>query len=230
MAIIKRIVCLANSRKLQGRCIAGCEITEGDRAFWIRPVSDREHEEVSEYERQYEDGSDPAVMDIIDVPLIEHRPKGCQQENWLINADAYWVKVGTLSWDELEAYAVTDGTLWINGHHTFNGVNDVIPLDAVGTVPSSLKLVHVGRLDLHVFKPGQAFGNPKRRVQGQFTFAGNTYSLWVTDPNIEREYLAREDGFYSIGESYLTISLGEPYDGKCYKLVAAVIRKGSGRS
>lgn len=225
MTVLKRIVCLANSRKLQGRCIAGCERGEGGSSVWIRPVSDREHEEVSEYERQYEDGSDPVVMDIIDVPLKGPHPKGYQQENWLIDADAYWVKVGTLSWDDLEAYAVTDGTLWINGHHTFHGVNDVIPVDVAVTVQSSLKLIHVGGVDLHVFKPGEAFGNLKRRVQGQFTFAGNTYALWVTDPNIEREYLAREDGFYSLGESYLTISLGEPYNGNCYKLVAAVIQK-----
>lgn len=228
MAIIKRIVCLANSRKLLGRCLAGCEMGQGRRSTWIRPVSDREHEEVSEYERQYEDGSDPVVMDMIDVPLMEPRPKGYQQENWLIDPDAYWVKVGTVSWNDLKAYAVTDEPLWINGYHTFHGVNDVIPVDVAATVQSSLKLIHVDGVALHVFKPGEAFGNSKRRVQGQFTFAGNTYALWVTDPNIEREYLAREDGSYGLGESYLTISLGEPYNGKCYKLVAAVIQKGSG--
>lgn len=225
MAIIKRIVCLANSRKLQGRCIAGRELVDGEPADWIRPVSDRQHEEVSEYERQYEDGSDPMVMDIIDVPLVGSSPKGYQQENWLIDPDHYWVKVGMVSWNNLEASAVTDGTLWINGHHTYNGVNDVIPLGVVATVQSSLMLIHVDRVDLDVFKPGEAFGNPKRRVQGRFTFAGNNYALWVTDPNVEREYLLREDGSYSLGESYLTISLGEPYNGNCYKLIAAVIQK-----
>lgn len=60
----KRIVCLANSRKLQGRCIAGRELVGGKPAAWIRPVSDREHEEVSECERQYQDGSDPRVLDM----------------------------------------------------------------------------------------------------------------------------------------------------------------------
>jgi len=48
MATVKRIVCLANSRKLQGRCIAGREIVQGKPGAWIRPVSAREHEEVSE--------------------------------------------------------------------------------------------------------------------------------------------------------------------------------------
>ncbi|MBS0151035.1 MAG: hypothetical protein JSR31_08845 [Nitrospira sp.] len=225
MTVRKRIVCLANSRKLQGRCIAGCEMSQGRPNVWIRPVSDREHEEVSEYERQYEDGSDPMVMDMIDVPLREPRPKGYQQENWLIDPDFYWVKVGALSWDDLEAYAVTDGTLWINGHRTFHGVNDFFPLDQAGTVRSSLTLIHVDMVELRVLRPGENFGNPKRRVQGRFTFAGNSYSLRVTDPKIEREYLAHQDGRYSLGESYLTISLGEPFEGNCYKLIAAVIQK-----
>jgi len=54
MSIVKRMVCLANSRKLNGRCVAGRELVAGQPTGWLRPVSEREHEEVSEYERQYE--------------------------------------------------------------------------------------------------------------------------------------------------------------------------------
>ena len=60
MTIVKRVVCLANSRKLSGRCVAGKELVSDRPLRWLRPVSNREHEEVSEYERQYEDGSGPA--------------------------------------------------------------------------------------------------------------------------------------------------------------------------
>lgn len=224
MAITKHIVCLANSRKLQGRCIAGRELVAGRPGSWIRPVSDRPHEEVSEYERQYEDGSDPGVLDIIDVPLREPRPKGYQQENWFLDSDEYWVKAGRLPWGDLEKLADTSGTLWLNGHHTSNGSNDVIPLDKAATVASSLKLVPVDSMQLSVFKPGEAFGNPKRRVQARFRFDGHGYALWVTDPIIERAYLSGQDGAYQLGESYLTISLGEPFNNRCYKLVAAVIQ------
>lgn len=47
----------------------------------------------------------------------------------------------------------------------------------------------------------------------------------MTDPIIERAYLSRKDGDYSMGESYLTISLGEPFNNHCHKLVAAVIEQ-----
>lgn len=79
MPVVKRIVCLANSRKLSGRCVAGKEMTAGRAGSWIRPVSDRPAEEVSLEERRYADGSDPALRDIINVPLREPRPKSY---NW----------------------------------------------------------------------------------------------------------------------------------------------------
>lgn len=173
MTIVKRIVCLANSRKLNGRCVAGIEITRGNkRVGWIRPVSAREHEEVSEYERQYQDGSDPRVLDVIDVPLIAPKPKVYQQENWLLDHNAYWQRVQRLTWDDLPPLADSAGPLWLNGDSTYNGMNDRIALAEAAALRSSLRLVRVDRLTLSVLKPGAAFGNPKRRVQGRFMHAG----------------------------------------------------------
>ena len=81
-----------------------------------------------------------------------------------------------------------------------------------------------------MFAPGAAFGNPKRRVQANFQHRGIRYALWVTDPVIERDYKARADGTYTIGECCLCVSLGEPLQKQngesCrYKLVAAVIQR-----
>lgn len=228
MAIVKRIVCLANSRKLSGRCIAGKE-QFGDRfGEWIRPVSKREHQEVSEYERQFEDGSDPSVLDIIDVPLLEALPQDYQQENWLLDSNRYWTKVGRADWSHLQRMVDHSGPLWKDGFSTFKGINDQIPLDLANDLRTSLRLVQVKGLTLSVFKPDEAFDNPKRRVQGHFYHYGSEYRLWVTDPRYEREYLAKADGFYRIGESFLTISLGEAFKGSCYKLIAAIIERDAG--
>jgi hypothetical protein len=190
----------------------------------VRPVSDRPTEEVSEHERQYEDGRDPQVLDIVRVPLIEERPKTFQSENWLLDPTAYWVREGALRWGELAEWTDNPTILWLNGHHTGAGYNDRVPQDLADTLHGSLYLLRVDQLNLHTFAPGASFGNPKRRVQGRFGHRGIQYHLWVTDPLIEREFLARPDGVHSMGVSYITVSLGEPHDGYCYKLIAAVIR------
>lgn len=223
MPIIKRIICLANSRKLSGRCIAGQELADGYVGDWIRPVSGREHEEVSERERGYQDGRDPQVLDVIDVPLIEPRPRTFQSENWLLDDGYYWTKVGRLEPDDLADHVDNAGPLWLNVGSTRAGTNDEIPVDQANELTSSLTLVHVPGVQVAVFSPGAAWGNPKRRVQARFELGGEDYGLWITDPIYERRYLRMDDGEYALGPSYLTVSLGEPYGGYVYKLVAAVI-------
>lgn len=39
----------------------------------------------------------------------------------------------------------------------------------------------------------------------------------------ERTYLAKHEGRYEIGPCFVTVSLGEPFRGACYKLIAAII-------
>jgi hypothetical protein len=194
-----------------------------DPGLWIRPVSARPHQEVSESERQYQDGSDIKVLDIIDVPLVRAQPNSYQSENWLLDPGYYWSREGKASWKELFAFCDTPSRLWLNESSTSSGFNDRVALTDAQQLDSSLFLLHIDNLNLRVFAPGEAFGNSKRRVQAQFWYNGVQYWLWVTDPLIERKYLARENGDYTIGECFLTVSLGEPYEGFCYKLVATVI-------
>lgn len=223
--IIKRIVCLANSRKLSGRCIAGRELVDSELVGWIRPVSAREHEEVSEREREYQNGEDPTVLDVIDVPVLEARPSAFQSENWLLDPNYYWSKVGRLNPSDLSGFVDNAGPLWLNVGSTIAGRNDEIPVDLANGLTSSLALVRVPELHLSVFSPGAAFGNSKRRVQARFALGAHDYWLWVTDPVYERRYLAKENDDYELGPSYLTLSLGEPYGGYVYKLVAAIIEE-----
>lgn len=178
---------------------------------------------MSEYERQYEDGSDPQVLDVMDVPVLESRSTDYQTENWLLDPRFYWERMGRLSPSDLPALADPVAPLWIDGYSTFNGLNDRIPIAEASSITDSLRMLHVDRLRLDVCRPGEAFGNNKRRVQGRFHHAGGEYALWVTDPHWERTYLAKLNGVYDIGESYLTVSLGEPYRDACYKLIAAII-------
>ena len=222
---VKRIVCLANSRKMSGRCIAGKELLiDGSPGQWVRPVSARESEEVSEYERRYQDGSDPRVLDVIDLPVLRANPKTFQRENWLLDPERYWERISHVANADLERFTDQAPTLWTNGYSSTNGRNDRIPVEVADGLDNSLRLVRVAELVLVVSQPGIDFGNPRRSVQGRFQYNGVDYWLRVTDPVCERQYLQQSDGDYPVGAAYLTISLGEPYQGHTYKLIAAIIQ------
>ncbi|MDE0193726.1 MAG: hypothetical protein OXQ90_20440 [Gammaproteobacteria bacterium] len=168
------------------------------------------------------------MLDIVDVPVLDATPQGYQSENWLLDSRYYWSKAGAFSPFELRRLVDPPDRLWINGYHTFNGSNDKVPEELMKGVSSSLRLIRVDALEVRVFAPGEAFGNSKRRVQGRFEHAGDHYTLWITDPVYERSYLSKLDGSYRIGSCYLTVSIGEPYDDSCYKLLAAIIEPASG--
>lgn len=223
MAEVKRIVCLANSRKISGRCVAGKQWGAGKPGSWFRPVSSRPSQEVSEEERRYQDGTDPKLLDIIDVPVLNASPGSFQVENWVLNPKYYWGRVANMAYGDLARLVDAPATLWLNGSNTSAGLNDRVSHEEAKKLRGSLYLLKLKGAKLNVFAPGTDFGNPKRRVQMRFKYNGVEYWIWVTDPIIEREYLAKKDGEYEIGECYVTVSLGEPYEGYCYKLVAAVI-------
>ncbi|MCS6803504.1 MAG: hypothetical protein NZ773_16400, partial [Dehalococcoidia bacterium] len=103
MARVKRIVCLANSRKRSGRCIAGREWDGSKAGPWIRPV--REDPSKGICVPCYAEGDrDIKVLDIVEVPLIEHRPRRHQQENWLFDPKLPWIRKGRVSETDLDAF------------------------------------------------------------------------------------------------------------------------------
>ena len=222
---VKRIVCLANSRKPGGSCIAGKELLpDGTTGSWIRPISNRPSQAVSDNELRYVDGSRPHVMDIIEVPVISKKPKEYQKENWLLDPDRSWNKVGEVTTGALSQLLVDQvNSLWVNGNSTGNGINDQIPHSLAASICNSLYLIRVSYVELHVYAPGATFGKHKRRVQGHFNYNGEAYKLWLTDHIYERLYLEKVNGQYHLGQCYLTVSLGDVYQGYAYKLIAGVI-------
>ena len=227
MNFVKRIVCLANSRKPpSGRCIAGKQVLEAGYGPWIRPVSARPSAEVSEEERRYENGQDPRLLDVIDVPIIEAAPLLYQTENHIIDAEYYWVKKGQLTWTDLSQLVDEPETLWSNGDSTQGGLNDRVPLESAMEMTSSLVVIQPTSLSIQVETEGAAFGNPRRRVRADFKYRRTNYLMVVSDPVAERTFLAKPDGRYPMDEACLCVSLALPYtDNYCYKLVAAVIIK-----
>lgn len=65
----------------------------------------------------------------------------------------------------------------------------------------------------------------RKKVRAKFVYRKTPYLISVTDPGIEKMYLMRKQGEYPFNakDLYLTVSMGEPFNGYCYKLAAAVI-------
>jgi len=219
MSIVKTIVCLANSRKPGGRCIAGKEWYSNRQ--WIRPVSESDSRSLSETDRRYEGNVEPSLLDIINIPVLRHSPLPHQQENCLIDNKKYWTLAGKASWHVLASLQDDPNTLWPNDSSSMGYTNNRVNVST--NVFGSLFLVKP--LLLNVIVGPKSFYDSSNVVKGQFTWRNSTYRLQITDPIIEQEYLSKGVGSFAIAEPYLCISLGDPYQDHYYKLIASVISR-----
>jgi len=228
MGFETRIVCLANSRKRDGHCVAGLEIGAGGKlGRWIRPVGPRESESLTPDERRYCDGTEPRLLEVIEMTLLDRVPCGHQTENYRPHPGRPWKRVGRLRCAELApGVQKFPGSLWFDGPSGGYGFNDKVPYEKVGAFTYSLLLLVPDRLRIEV----QEEGNPKKRkVRADLLFGYKHYLLPVTDPVAERHFESRGLGKFSCDPLPLCVSLSKPYPGPggpCYKLVASLVGLG----
>jgi hypothetical protein len=227
MPYVKRIICLANSFKIGGSCIAGREVLENGRyGGWIRPVSARPTAEVLPSECKYENAEPPKLLDVIDVPLLNPTPHNHQTENHVIDPNIRWSKKGAFPWAELEQLEEHPGSLWINRDSTTTGAFDCISPAEAGTLRNSLLLIRQKTLAIAVGSKTWA-GRTKRTHRADFKYNGADYSLGLTDPVAIKAFEAKDGGKYQLDDVFLCVSLTEPYEkdnNRCHKLVAAIMK------
>ena len=137
----KTIVCLANSKKPGGRCVAGKVVAEAGFGEWIRPVSTRPSAEISLEERRYDDGQEPKLFDVIEIPMIARVPRLHQAENHMIDDAYYWSRQSQLGWENLGALCDHPLSLWADGDSTYHGSNDRVTQDVAARFHNSLWLI-----------------------------------------------------------------------------------------
>ncbi len=216
-----RIICLANSRKYSGWCLAGKEFLDGHAGRWLRPVTSEATGELSLADITLPNGNVPKPLDIIQVGLRQSRPHSYQSENHVI-AHERWTWHGTLPRTEVPQLCDKVDRLWINGYHSLTGHNDRMPVELVReTLSSSLLFIRPEGLCIRLDE--DAKGLP--RVRASFTYNKERYGLAVTDPVIAERYLPMKLGDYPVEgcQPFLTVSISEPFEGLCYKLIAAII-------
>ncbi len=232
--ISRDIVCLVSSRKNNGRCVAGKIIENNETpGSWIRPVSSRHSREISLAERRYGDGTDSNLLDIIRMRFVKHFPSDAQPENWLIDENVRWEKIGQIRFGQIHPWLDTPDSLWMPGESSYYGLNNRIRnlhpeqmdlMGAGGQPDPSLYLISVPLITLTVGPKAPEFGNMTRVIRGEFTYEDIQYRFDMKDPVVERQY--RRDGQYEIENPVLCISRTEPLEGYSYKLIAAILHAG----
>jgi hypothetical protein len=215
-----QIICLANSRKHSGRCIAGLR-TDGK--GWLRPVTSKGPLNRRHY--LLNNNTETLVLDILNINLTKPVPKNYQPENWLI---------GNLPW-QLVTRPAHKGYIPIikkfveKGPELFGNTLDRVPIKQINEQPiqGSLSLINPNDLSWQITRSIR--GN--RQIRARFNLIGTWYNLVVTDSQIEQNLKSFNEGFYlseKIGilentEVLFTISLAGPFQGECFKLVAGII-------
>jgi hypothetical protein len=219
----KTIICLANSWKLGGRCIAGKVVISQGFGEWVRPIGTANHGAVSYEDRHYDGGADPALLDVIEIQMSGQANHPFQAENHDIDDNWYWRLIRKATPAELsKALDPVQRDLWGTTHFTSgSGINDRVVEHIAPSFGYSLRLIHVTDLEIRVSVENPNFTN-KKTVRGYFSYSGIKYALGVTDPVIRSAYISRAEATYPVGQAILCVSLGEPFNGYAYKLIAGV--------
>jgi hypothetical protein len=226
MAYVKRIICLANSKKTGGSCIAGRELLPDNTVGgWIRPVSASPTAELLWQHARYANNYLPKLLDIIDVPLLGPLPHLHQTENHLIDPSTRWVKTGEFPWSGLPPLCEYPVSLWINSDRTSTGTFNCISNHEATSLNSSLLLIHKNEITLEKFDKSWG-GRSRQSYAATFSHNNVVYSFDLTDPVAMNALKSGGGARLNLLNAYLCISLTEPWpmdNNRCYKLVAAVI-------
>lgn len=213
----KFILCLANSYKHGGRCIAGIEVSlqEGKLSIkkssfgipiWIRPVSHSEAGEVP-----LSDAIGIKVLSVVKIVNASYAGSGSHSE------DYYYTKLLLLdtlnpSDEFLKKYTDT----WHNC--IFGNRGRALTPDAFQNGDYSLMLIRTEGSEIYL----DTRFTPKPRIK--FNHNGSEYDFPITDPEYLNQ-LRLNDSLYKSGYGvlYIVVSLGVIHDGWHSKLAATII-------
>ena len=210
-----RIVCLANSMRPDGRCVAGIDI---ETKKWIRPVS--KPSGGVPVRKVFINGKELAILDVVDIPFANVCLQDkYQRENRIIDTGD-WKIIDQVKPEYLLDLCEDDLTI-LHNHE------DCITSEELEKLPfckwKSLQLVHLENVNFH-----KDSWDPRRwRVhfhnRGKHYFALKLTDHVITDKLAKGEKVSKD--------CFLTISLAGPWrpsgdesqPERCYKLVAGVV-------
>lgn len=212
----KHFICLANSYKYGGRCLAGVEIEITDNGYsvvrnedgsprWIRPVSFSEHGELPANETQ-----NINILDIVEVDVVDRCPNLAHSEN------IHYSEIEKKSRIVKHKNALNKLCDKVHSKLFFNR-GKAIPTD----------VFNEGNYSLMLIKPenSKIYSDENNKFRVQFTYKDNEYDLPVTDPFYIEKLKSNPllFGEHEAENLYFALSLGEELDGWHYKLIAGIV-------
>jgi hypothetical protein len=213
----RRLVCLANSYKEKGRCVAGIEldkkgnpIIENGRHKWIRPVSIKGHGEILTNLV-----SDLNVLDILEIDVTEECPDKYQSENVFFSEDSV-KSIGVFDKAKLSKACEDSKYIFATRYPSLSE-------EVIEQLSYSLMLVETEVFEVTLVPNEYSPKHPKPRLK--FSYNNFEYDLPITDPDFLSKHKANPKVLSKKNKIVLCLSLGVkiPATGRYYKLVAGII-------
>ncbi|MEX2186861.1 MAG: hypothetical protein WD875_08715 [Pirellulales bacterium] len=215
------LVCLANSRKHGGRCVAGWR---NDGQGFVRLVSPLADGTLTPIDLRLGDRDEPRMFDLLRVGVVAPRPMPHQRENWVIDESPWRLLRRPAPRATLERMlpAFTRGPEILCGTAACVAYGECVRQPAA----ASLAIAKVERAALVL---SERLG--RKRLRLRFRLGGARYELTVTDPVWERAVEAWECREYDWWRLFprgrdpvVTFSLTEPFGDaqECFKIVATL--------
>jgi hypothetical protein len=210
-----KFLCLANSYKTGGRCVAGIDIGSGK---WVRPVSTQNSGELLSESSIVETEAARRFIrpfDVVDIGNPIKCPIPGQPEN---------VERGTNKWTLLEEVHRSTALKFVQREGLLiYGNYDRIDAKLSEHVQKSLTIIKVTNPSFQI--------NSYGKLRGRFVFSGKHYDFSVTDDAPWTNDAKIQPINQNTGDWLLTISLGVPWsppnstrNPEMYKLIAGAFK------
>ena len=215
----KYFICLANSYKRGGRCIAGIEVVPNSNTrwkivrnddgipSWIRPIAKTTYGEIPNYV-----GESIKVLSIVKLTNVVPCPEMAHTEN------VHYSCMEQCDDNIMHESSVINQLVDTKHQSLFHNKRRAVSAEMLAGINYSLMLIHPDKASAYIDE-----NREKSKNRMKFTYYDVEYDFPITDPAFLDEFKREPERYADIPNVYLAISLGLEFEGWHHKLVAGVI-------
>ena len=215
----KYFICLANSYKHGGRCIAGIEVVpqsdgslgivrhDDGRPRWIRPVSMSANGEIPNHLAE-----SFKIFSLVKLTDVEPCPDNAHTE------DVHCTRMEICPFELSPTKDFLNQLIDTQHQAVFYFRGKSIPTTIIDRLDYSLMLIHPDNACAYCDE-----GRENSKYRMKFTYNGSNYDFPITDPVFLEQFKKSPDSYADLDGVYLVLSLGIAFEGFHYKLVATVL-------